>query len=183
MLAYEFAIRNERVIELLSFELTEDVAKELIEYGLNTLVEGHNENGSYEYLGFENLYLDYDHLEHLGIGGFMPDGNEEYDWKKHFKVLSYPQENEVFIFKEDIEDAVQRIKSLIEGRGGKLQRLMDGTSFKHYDAVTFFDKTVYSLDTTINTAKTIRTDIKFIKEWIQPDKYLQLLQQNKFDFD
>ena len=55
-LGYEFAIRNPRVIELLSRPFTDDVAKELMEYGLNTLVEGHNEDGAYTYYGLDNLY-------------------------------------------------------------------------------------------------------------------------------
>ena len=71
--------------------------------------------------------------------------------------------------------ALERIKELIEPRGKKLQRLMNGEAFKNYDAITFNNQSVYSLDPSGNNKKTIKSDIEFISEWINPQKYLQLL--------
>jgi len=184
-LAYEFAIRNQRVIELLHMELTSDVAEELLTFGIDIRCSDNDDNGEYEYNSLIWLNLNYDHLQdikHLGIQlkDFTNGNDNDTEAIVHYEEyinkgqLIHPQQNMV-ASPLNIVDEIERINSLIETRGRKLQRLTQGIPFKHYDAVIFFGESVYSLDTTLKTAKTIRNDIKLITEWINPDKYLQLL--------
>jgi len=52
---------------------------------------------------------------------------------------------------------------------------MNGEAFKHYDDNKFMGKTVFAIDPSTNTSKTIKNDIDFIQQWLSPGKYLQLL--------
>jgi hypothetical protein len=188
-LAYEFAIRNPRVIELLHEKLTSDVAKELLSFGIDIKCEGTDNGGtSYEYDSLQWLNLNYDHLsdiKHLGIQLEDFNGGNKDDMEAMMLYQAYigkgqlvhPEQYTILSSPEDIIFEFKRIDRLIETRGGKLQRLIDGIPFKHYDAITFFGETVYSLDKSTKTTKTIKKDIEFITEWINPDKYLQLLPQ------
>ena len=185
-LAFEFAIRNPRVIELLHMDLIDDVAKELLTFGINIKCDFMDENGSHEYNSLEWINLDYNHLsdiKHLGISrekfGGVDDTEAMAEYQKFIShgLLIHPNANDLST-EEEFEDAAARIKGLIESRGKKLKRLMNGKAFEHYDAVIFFGETIYSLDPSKNTAKTIASDIAFISEWIHPDKYLQLIPQH-----
>ena len=64
-----------------------------------------------------------------------------------------------------------------------IQEVTDFSYLEDYDAVTFFAETVNSLDPSTNTTKTIRKDIEFIAEWVEPSKYLQLIPQRKSIFN
>ena len=187
-LAYEFAVRNPRVIELLSMKLDEAVARELLEFGIDATAV--NKDTDEAFFSLQELYLDYKHLEHIP---HTPYSSYENDWIEgkngvqynNFKgnrCLYHPKCDKLNI-EEPREDAIKRISLLIETRGKKLQRLTSGKAFENYDAVNFFDETVYSLDPSTNTKKTINSDIEFIKEWIHPGKYLQLLPQFKTMLD
>ena len=184
-LAYEFAIRNPRVIELLSQPLTDNSVKELRRFGINAISEYFdNPKGDMVINSTRELYLDYHHLKGIGHHPYSPYGHgrwydnethEEHDEYRGDNVLVHPLSSEVFVSKEPDEDAIPRIEALIETRGNKLKRLADGTAFYSFDAITFFSQSVYSLDESGNRSKTIRSDIKFITEWIKPENYLQLL--------
>lgn len=184
-LAYEFAIRNPRVIELLGMKLTEEVVQELRQYGIDATsvyFDKNNEQGSVNEVrinSLQELNLDYPHLNHLEHVSYCPYIGDDMDkaYFKGYQKLIHPDKGRIFHKEELIEDAISRIKSLIESRGGKLNRLIYGTAFKHYDEITFFSETVHSIDPTTNTTATIRKDLSFISEWIKPEKYLQLLPQ------
>ncbi len=63
-LAYEFAIRNPRVIELLKSPLNDKVAKELLSYGIVLPREAIYHEGEYhEKYTLDGLCLDYPHLD------------------------------------------------------------------------------------------------------------------------
>lgn len=186
--AYRLAMRNPRVIELLVSKLTDDAVAELLTFGIDATSVYIDEHGKeLRIRSTQELYLGYDHLRHIKHTPNDPyvlrQGiDEDHNDFEGFESLVHPLSKKMFVNEESIEDAIPRIDALIEtrGRGNKLQRLMDGMAFDHYDAVTFFGETVYSLDPSTNTAKTIRSDIKFITEWIQPEKYLQLLPDYTF---
>jgi hypothetical protein len=190
-LAYEFAIRNPRVIELLGMPLSDDVVKELLNYGIDATSEEHSSDGDWFIINTtSNLFLDYKHLEHLNLNQIkIYNQGVEQDWKtfpeeyqpfRGERKLIHPKSKNQFIRSEDPVKAIQRISHLIEARGKKLSRLFELDPFKYYDAVTYFDKTVYSLDTSKTHTKTINSDIKFISEWIDPQQYLQLLPKCAF---
>jgi len=173
-LAYEFAIRNPRVIELFNLPLTDAIVKELLTFGFDATSEYNFGHGLEQINSLQELYLDYKHLKHINHYPHSPYGEPDFMGNK---ILVHPLNKVNIICKESDEDAICRIQPLIEARGKKLRRLIDGTAFKNYDALIYFDKTIYSLDPTTNTAKTIRDDKRFISMWIQPDKYLQLIPQ------
>ena len=188
-LAYEFAIRNPKVIELLSQELTDDIVKELLTFGINaTSVYIDNETGKESKINsLQELYLDYPHLQHIQHNPYCPYGSgidtsndclgDVENTFRGYRNLVHPDSSNKWYKQESEIDALRRISTLIEtrGRGSKLTRLMNGTAFEHFDKVKLEGKTIYSLDPSKNTTKTINTDIKFISEWLQPDYYLQLL--------
>lgn len=185
-LAYEFAIRNPRVIELLHQEPTEQVANELLTFGINITrdIPPSDFNNEVEVENtFDELFLDYSHLQDLNHIPFSYKYDDFPDDFKGRKVLSQPVNRlEIYAllgskikFEDDIT-ALKRINTLIETK--KLNRLMSKEVFdKHYDYVTFKGYSIYRIDPTTNTRKTIKSDIYFVKEWINPKKYLQLLPQ------
>ncbi len=187
-LAFEFAIRNPMVIELLGVQLNDEVVKELLTYGIDATSFCFYEDTETPISSLQELYLDYDHLMHIKHSPHSPYGEEQtvdadtyeiYDNFKGNRQIVHPLSKRTLCTKELEEDAIPRIKDCIETRGKKLQRLTDKIAFENYDAITFFGETVYSIDPSANTAKTIRSDIKFISEWIEPNKYLQLIPQYK----
>ncbi|WP_286337597.1 hypothetical protein [Hydrogenimonas cancrithermarum] len=185
-LAYEFAIRNPRVIELLGLSLDQSIAEELSSYGIYSKSIDFRDGQEIEILSLRELYLDYEHLTHIVHHPFSPYGEgtvedpntlEKINEYRGDKFLVHPNSKKPFFRKENELEAYRRINQLIESRGGKLQRLMDGTTFKHYDAIKIMGQTVYSLDPTRSSKKTIKSDISFVSEWIKPEKYLQLIPQ------
>jgi len=185
-LAYEFAIRNPRVIELLSMELNKEVVAELKSFGINAMSVQYHDGNEVSFCSLQELYLDYGHLLHINHTPYSPYGEgqwmdentyEEHDNYRGDKILIHPLKDNPLSQKEDVEDAIRRIQSLIESRGKKRKRLMDGLAFENYDAITFLNRTPYSIDPSTNKRKTIESDISFIREWINPNKYLQLLPQ------
>ncbi len=191
-LAYEFAVRNPRVIELLDMQLNKEVVKELLTYGIDATSYHFDKDTETLIYSLQELYLDYDHLKHIEHSPYSPygegqvldkDTDEIYDNFRGNRQIVHPLSKRKLCTKESVEDAIPRIKKLIETRGRKLQRLIDQTAFYNYDAVTFFAETVNSLDPSTNTTKTIRKDIEFIAEWVEPSKYLQLIPQRKSIFN
>lgn len=190
-LAYEFAIRNQRVIELLAKPLTISIVNELLTFGIDATSIHFDETGNEIVIySLQELYLDYHHLAHINHIPYNPysmgqeNQNEdtlEYDEYRGEQFLIHPRsKNFFYIDTESEQDALNRMKDLIESRGksgGKFERLINGKAFEHYDAVIFFDETVYSIDPSTNTKKTIKTDIKLITEWVKPENYLQLIKQ------
>jgi len=184
-LAYEFAIRNPRVLELIKKPLTDEIVKELSTFGLKaTTVEVDPEDGSMTQVNsLKDLYLEYRHINKESIpcnsGDFSADGVEIFiPHDKSHRKLYYPKKSFSNFKRTSIIDEFERIDGLIESRGGRLRRLMNGKYFEHYDAVVIFGESVYSQDPSTNDKPTINTDIDFIKEWIEPSKYLQLLPHN-----
>jgi hypothetical protein len=183
-LAYEFAIRNPKVIELLSLPLTDNTVQKLLTFGINATsvyIDGEIE---IQTNSLEELYLDYEHLkiEHTPCSpygeGQVQDENthESIDTYRGDRILIHPNSKDFFyrINKEPEQEALNRIQSLIgTAKLNQLERV-----FRHYDAVMFYNETVYSLDTTTKTKKTINSDIKLVTEWIQPQMYLQLIPQH-----
>ena len=186
-LAYEFAIRNPRVLELIKKPLTDEIVKELSTFGLIAkIVEVNPEDGSRTELNsLKDLYLEYRHIDKESLPcnsrDFNPEGIEVFipNDKSHRK-LYYPKKSFSNFKRTSINDEIERIDKLIETRGrkSKLDRLMSGEVFRHYDEVIFFNNSKYSLDKSKNTSATIDTDIAFVEEWIEPFKYLQLLPSN-----
>lgn len=179
-LAYEFAIRNPRVVELITSPLTDKTAEELLAYGIDIKVKDHNGD---EVNSIDELYLNYKHLDigklpyqskTVDIQGMQVHNQDD---KSYRKLVRPNSKSKFVIVATTIEKEIERIKNLIETRGrvSKLDRLISGEVFEHYDAVTFFSKTVYSLDPSSNQRKTIKSDIEFVEEWLEPKKYLQLL--------
>ena len=176
-LAYEFAIRNPRVIELLKSPLTDDVANELLNtYRINIKVERYD-GDSGDYLGIvnslEELCLDYPHLS--DIKGYESSRYVKDDYSillcnKFKKIIPL---NERYSELEDPAKTLKRCKNLIETRGRKLKRLMNGEAFSHYDRITFKGESNYTIDPTTNNKKTIDTDVKFIQKWLEPEEYLK----------
>lgn len=190
-LAYEFAIRNPRVIELLGMTLSDDIVKELQQYGIDARSQEYTDDGDKHIVNTtSDLFLDYKHLEHLNLNqikiykqGVEQDWTnfpEEYQPFRGVKKLIHPKCINKLNRSEDPIETLQRISALIEARGKKLSRLIALEAFENYDAVIFFDKTVYSLDPSKSRRKTINTDIEFIKKWIDPKQYLQLLPKCAF---
>ncbi len=194
-LAYEFAIRNDEVIKLLESNLTDEVAKDLEErFGILTKYEEWRGDEYDDVYSLKALCLEYKHLQHL-----LPyDYN--YDTDKHAEYSDYElypcnqlkkivQPPLPYSVDEPIEDSLERIHALIETRGRKLERLMDGSAFEHYDQMTYEKKDsddVISRPHYPKTGKnrnkpkgtdtsTIENDTNFIKLWSHPSKYLQLL--------
>lgn len=184
-IAYEFAIRNPHVIQLLELPLTDDVVKELLSFGINaTSVYFSDGNEEIIINSLQELYLDYDHLKQISHIPHSPYGEgegideiteENFNHFRGHRLLIHPLSKKPLYKKENEFDAMTRISGLIETRGKKLQRLMHGEVFEHYDAVVFKRQTRYSLDPTKNTSKTIKADLEFVQEWINQKKYLQLL--------
>jgi hypothetical protein len=193
-LAYEFAIRNPRVIELLGMPLTDENVKELLTYGIDatSCYNYHDENGNYIQEccnSLQELYLDYSHISHQNHKPYSPCGEGQWDDEetgethddfRGRRILIHPKSKSKFNKSEDLNHAILRINKLFPTR--TLNRYFDGEPFKYYDEVIFTKKTIYSLDTSTNLKKTITNDIKFINQWICPEKYLQLLPQYSFTF-
>ncbi|MEA1880277.1 MAG: hypothetical protein U9N11_06510 [Campylobacterota bacterium] len=182
-LAYEFAIRNPRVIELLKSELNDEVADELLNtYGISIKKEvvfpEYDEEGNQtmscetaEINSLDEVYLDYPHLK----GIKTPSRGSHKGFKRIINTEKLPR------FKtkrfETETEAMKRISNFFEtrGRSNKLNRLMGGEVFEYYDAVRYDKKTIYSLDPSTKKKGTIGSDITLVDEWIKPEKYLELL--------
>ena len=181
-LAYEFAIRNPRVIELLHKKLTKEVVDELAQYGIRATSACMDDNGNEHIIySLQELYLDYEHLKDIKHEPCLAYSHPIDDYIGE-KFLLHPEINNFFPSNIDQSRALKRIQGLIETRGKKLERLLNGEAFTNYDAVTFRNQTVYSVDPSTNKKKTIENDIKFIREWTNPEKYLQLLPSSKDGF-
>ncbi len=196
-LAYDFAMRNPRVIELLGMELTTNVIQELLTFGIDASSEVLENDIMIPIYSLQELNLNYKHLKHIKHIPHSPYGEGLFRDEKTFelqdnylgnKILIQPIiANRIYIGQEFSEEAWLRIDELFNnsfesrGRGGgKKRRLVQGLLFKNYDAVTFLNETVFSLDPSTNTTKTINSDINLVAEWIHPDKYLQLLPKNQY---
>lgn len=181
-LAYDFAIRNSRVIELLEQPLTDNVVSELLTFGIYPKSIIFDDNNEIEINSFQELYLDYDHLQHLNHKAHSPYGEgvhydedtlTEHNCYVGHKHLIHPNKGKIFYSSEETEVAIERIKQLIPtAKLNQLERV-----FRHFDSVTFFDETIYSLDTSTNTKKTIISDIELVTKWVEPQMYLQLIPQ------
>jgi hypothetical protein len=176
-LAYEFAIRNPRVIELLEQPLTDETVSELLKYGINATSVYMDDGNEIVINSLQELYLDYGYLAHIEHTPHNPYGEEDYLGDR---ILVHPSSKDFFypINKESDEEAIYRIdapsKKLISTQKlNKIERV-----FEHYDSVTFYDETVYSLDTSTKTKATINSDIKLVTKWLQPEMYLQLIPQH-----
>ena len=145
-LAYEFAIRNPRVIELLKPILTEEVAKELLEYGIDTLIEYTDDEGNlYTKYSLAELYLDYPHLGDDLKGIQISHKGKMYtteEYRKLFpdamegegdKKIVHPESYNKYFKKESDIDAIVRIEEIFPKKAGHLNRLMDGSIFEYYD--------------------------------------------------
>lgn len=183
-LAYEFAIRNPKVIELLKQPLTKENILKLNKFGINA--NSYTDDLDTKIFSLQELYLDYKQFEEISIQNHSPEGAGKYfdhetfdliDDFKGEKIIYHPDRQRFLYQRESDIAAIKRIELLIESRGKKLSRLMSKEAFKNYDKYTFEGKTIYAIDPTSNNKKTINNDIKFINEWIQPIKYLQLIPQ------
>ena len=181
-LAYDFAVRNPRVIYLLSQDLTDEVVSELLEYGIDATSFYMDDGDVVKINSLQELYLDYPHLKHLDHLAYDPRNGSDNKLNKSFKgnkLLKHPLAGKSFTLSETIEKAMQRIPDYIETRGKKLTRLINGKTFLHYDQNKFEGKSVYAMDPSTNSAKTIRSDIEYISEMLHPEAYLQLLPRIK----
>ncbi len=181
-LAYEFAIRNPKVIELLKSELTDDVAKELLNtYGISTKVEYQDSEGNlYEANTLEELYLDYSHLgdtvKYKGMHTYK-DG-KRYALAEYYKLFPYAKIDEhegykkivhpgfmkVLYSKESPEGSIDRINKLFskQGRGGGvITRLKSGAIFKRYDmSITMNNNQINQYESTIKFKADLNSDKK-----------------------
>ena len=163
-LAYDFAIRNPRVIELLHGALSEEVAKELLTYGIDiedSFVTSDGEEVTIYTL--ENLHLQYEHID-FSI--------QHYGGKKY---IVHPDAKRFFYRQEPIEDEIEYINELFTKKGGRLKYIMDRKIFEHYDEYMDSGKKVTNVHNYQNNKKQIKKDIEFVQEWIQPEQYLRLI--------
>ena len=174
-LAYEFAIRNPKVIELLQSKLTDSVVQELQIFGIDVLLTELDSNGDERAcITLKHLPLEYKHLKVKRDVGLLADSIID-------RKLKHPLSYDSSCTEESGEQAYLRINEYFEtrggGRGGKnqLQRLLDGDAFEHYDAFVFENKSKYAIADANQIRKTITKDIDLVQEWINPNKYLQLL--------
>ncbi|MCK5775296.1 MAG: hypothetical protein KAH25_03930 [Bacteroidales bacterium] len=173
-LAYDFAIRNPRVIELLKSPLNDKVADELLNtYGINIKVEIYDSyNG--DYLGkknsLEELCLDYPHL--ADAKGYESSGLYAGDYDislcKKLKKVIHPKSSTHFKKLESGDIAIKRIRGIFNTQAGHLDRIMDGRIFEYYDKHILGKK-----NPKINKKKI--SDIELIKTYIKPSFYSKLL--------
>ena len=198
-LAYEFAIRNPRVVEILNRELSTESQEELLTtYGIDT--------------ADDLLYCEYNHLPYI-VEAAEEKKKERKEslikrmksiekketnnhtaleklvlsidpYKKHytplcFRVLVRPRPEGDYST-EYRDEALERIKSnnteLIRELNGKLKRLMNNDIFDNYDAYVFEKKSYVMISG--SNSKGVRNDILFVEKWIQPENYLTLLPSN-----
>ncbi len=213
-LAYEFAIRNPKVIELLQSSLNDKktindkTAEELLEYGIDTLVEYTDDEGNLcTKYSLEELYLDYPHLgddlkkiqiSHNGkrykiekYRELFPDAMEE-EWKGNKRIVQPESYNKYFKKESDIDswnriDAIYFDVCMNEGskrEGVKRDELKNGDAFNYYDEKHFNQKGTTDISNKYHSTdiKTIKKYIKFIEEWVTPEKYLKLIPQKQSKF-
>lgn len=191
-LAYEFAIRNIRVIELLGKPLTNDSAKEFSAFGIDTEVyysTGHNTDVNAEE-GYEHslreLNLDYYHLKTLNHEPYTYEELGIYAEEfKGYKSLVHPLKSIIDgDYQEKDIDALNRIEKLlgsysetknthIDSR--RVSRCINKKVFDNYDHATFKSNILVSEDVRINDRKTIIADIELVQKWSDPTLYLQLI--------
>lgn len=192
-LAYEFAIRNTQVIKLLKEPLTDDSAKELRKYGINTKVYYctgfSNDPDAKE--GYENnlreLNLDYYHLEKLKHKPYTyVELDIEIEKFKGYKTLEHPERSIMLedTYKENDIEALDRIKKLLGKYSEKIEtqidsrtltRCMDKRVFDNYDQ-NKLGGSYYDLSNNLSPEKkTIKADIKLVEKWYNPSYYLQLI--------
>jgi len=166
-LAYDFAIRNPRVIELLQGELTKETAKELLTFGLFTEDSFHTSDGEKVITyTLENLYLNYEHL---------PDSIRKYGGGQ--KKIVHPDSKKIFFAPEPIEDEIANINELIPNRGGRLNYIMSRKIFDHYDQYIECNENINIISGYRDNKKQIKKDIEFVQEWIHPEQYLLLIPE------
>jgi hypothetical protein len=164
-LAYDFAIRNPRVIELLQGALTKETAEELLTFGLYTEDSFCTSDGEeMTKYTLENLYLNYEHL---------PDSIRKEEGGQ--KTIFHPDAEKIFFSPEPIEDEIANIKELIPGKGGRLNYIMCRKIFDHYDQYIECNENINMISGYRNNKKQIKKDIEFVQEWIQPEQYLSLI--------
>ena len=239
-LAYEFAIRNPSVIKLLQSPLNDEVADELLKYGIDITIEESytiyvdvdvdvdaaaaadaDDNmtpigtGSYKKNSLQELYLDYPHLgdnlKNIQISHkskmyktekyreLFPDAMEG-EWKGDKKIV-HPRtycktDRKIYCKIQNKESdiaAFSRINAIAfdvcmnEGskrEGVKRDELKNGDAFNYYDekhcnqkSTTYISNKYHFTD-----IKTIKKYIKFIEEWVFPEKYLKLIPQTQSKF-
>ncbi len=184
-LAYEFAIRNPEVIKLLKSPLDEKVAKELLTYGIDTLIDNTDSEGNhYETYSLEGLYLDYPHLGdnlkgiHRSRNGTMytfeeyrelfPDAIEG-EWKGDKRIV-HPETYSKYFRKGSDIDALNRIERIFKKKAGHLKRIMDGSIFKYYD-----DHILNNDNFDGRVSKKKENDVNTIKTFIKKQFYLLLI--------
>lgn len=165
-LAYDFAIRNPRVIELLKSPLNDKVADELLNtYGINIKVEIYDSyNG--DYLGkknsLEELCLDYPHL--ADAKGYESSGLYAGDYDislcKKLKKVIQPKSSNLLKKLESDDMAIKRIRGIFNTQAGHLNRMMDGRIFEYYDKHVLGKKPPNINKKKIEDIETIKTYIK-----------------------
>jgi len=174
MLAYDFAMRNQSVIKLIKGKLTNEVVNELKLYGIDATAFTYKYGGQ-NINSIQELYLNYEHFNDLNHKPYLSQYNEgEIEYFDGCKKMVHPFSKQKSYKKESDIVALNRIQGLIETRGNKLNRLMNGEAFKAYDEIILQGKTKYAFDNT-NNNKGIDKDLKLIQEWSKKEKYLQLL--------
>lgn len=183
MLAYDFAMRNKTVIKLIKGKLTDEVVNELKLYGIDATAFTYKDGGQ-DINSIQELYLNYEHFNNLNHKPYLSQYNEgEIEYFDGCKEMVHPFSKQKSYKKESDIVALNRIQALIETRGNKLNRLMNGEAFKAYDEIILQDKSKYAFDNTQNNNKGINKDIKLIEEWSEGKKYLQLLPSYKNIFE
>ncbi len=183
-LAYEFAIRNPEVIELLRSPLNDEVAKKLLStYGIDIRVTEsfniYDEDGitvigqeDHEIYSLKELCLDYPHL--ADVKGYESSGLYAGDYDislcKKLKKVIQPKSSNFFKKLESGDIAIKRIRGIFNTAAGHLNRMIDGRIFEYYDKHVLGKK-----NPNINKKKI--EDIKTIKAYIKPLFYSKLLPE------
>ena len=95
-LAYEFAIRNPRVIELLHKELTKEAVDEFAQYGIDATSAYMDDNGNeHTIYSLQELYLDYEHLKDIKHQPCPAYSNPIDDYRGE-KFLRHPNGKNIF---------------------------------------------------------------------------------------
>jgi len=187
-LAYEFAIRNVRVIELIKKPLTNKSVKELTKYGIDATA--YYNSLEYNEEGFENtireLDLNYYHFKDIKYTPYIYEHQDENF--RGYKILTHPKRSIIYgdSYRENDIEALSRIEKLlgsysetvgtrIESR--KLKRCINKKVFDNYDTLKFGSDISVSEDINSSDKSTIRKDIELVEKWSEPSLYLQLLHK------
>ena len=85
----------------------------------------------------------------------------------------------MFEVDKPLENELEFIKEIFSNMHCKTRRLLDGEIFMHYDRVKLKKESIYSINKNKNK-QTVKRNILFVEEWMEPDKYLSLLPVFKF---